>query len=147
MSNSSDVRAMSPVSFQTQSLRALINGNVGPVPSHLPPLPSELVHPTPSIGALDLSGFAQYHTPGPSLTPPPPAKRPCGIVVPPRLPPLPDAPQATSMPAASSQASRIPFPGPHAGLMRPYGGIKRWMAMQRGEIPWPSEEELKDLGG
>lgn len=135
-------RAMSPVSFETQSLRALINGGGGPIPSHLPPLHSELVQPAPSIGALDLSDFDRYHRPDHTLTPPPPSKRPCGIVAPPRLAPLPTMPPPP--PPMPTTATRLSFPGPHAGLMRPYGGIKRYMAMQRGEIPWPSEQELND---
>jgi hypothetical protein len=101
----------------------------------------------PAIGQLDLSGFDRYHRPAPTLVPPPPSKRPCGIVLPPHLTPLPEVVPPPVMPTASSQPSwPSSFPGPHAGLMRPYGGIKRWMAMQRGEIPWPSEEELKDAG-
>ncbi len=39
--------------------------------------------------------------------------------------------------APLARASR--FPPKHAGLMRPYGGIVRWCAMRRGELPWPRE--------
>ena len=28
-------------------------------------------------------------------------------------------------------------PWKHAGLMSEYGGIKQWLRMKRGEIPWP----------
>ena len=32
----------------------------------------------------------------------------------------------------------------HAGLLREYGGLRRYMQMQRGERPWPTKQELKD---
>lgn len=32
----------------------------------------------------------------------------------------------------------------HAGLLCEYGGLRRYMQMQRGERPWPTEQELKD---
>ena len=78
----------------------------------------------------------------------------------PALPPLPTpipAPQPFPVPL------KRPFPGEcngfpgepmkrlklgegpwkHAGLMSEYGGIKEWMRMKRGEIPWPVTERTE----
>jgi hypothetical protein len=148
-----DMRAMSPVSFETQSLRALINGTGSSQFQQ-----SQQSQPPP-LGALDLSGFSRFHAPQTdyggaqrSTLDPPPAKRPCGIIV----PPLPTAdPAATHSATQTTQTTQTTrpvsppsppnavraFPGVrHAGLLSEYGGVRRFMQMQKGERPWPAEQ-------
>lgn len=139
-----DVRPLSPESFETLDLRTLINGGPSAGTSALPPpLPPQ--PPQPMANTLNLSGFSQFHAPGP--LPMPPAKRPCPAPppLPLQLPPLPPllAPPVQAQPAIRQRPAH-PLNNPHAGLMRPYGGVERWCAMMRGEIPWPTDAEMED---
>lgn len=59
----------------------------------------------------------------------PPSSMPPSL---PRLPPLPPPPPSP----------RRRFSNPHHGLMREFGGVRRWCAMYRGDAPWP---ELADV--
>jgi len=62
---------------------------------------------------------------------------------------LPDIPQPLPVPAvfpvAPPPAKRMKLgdgPWQHAGLMREYGGVKQYLRMKRGEIPWPPQDSL-----
>lgn len=149
-----DVRAMSPPPFETDTLRFLING--GSEPTHVLPSTTTVAQaptaPVPVLGTLDLSSLSRFNFPTgggahPSALDPPP-KRQCPSTLPPTLPPLPTLPSVTPLPAARPLSPPSPpnavraMPGlRHAGLLREYGGIRRYMQMQRGERPWPSQAD------
>ena len=140
----SDVRAMSPPCSESKRMRCLIMGELDPDPP-----PPRMADPV----ALDLSTFDVYlnkssnsntssnfgysSTHGSISIAPPPCIRPTPAL-PPTMPPPLLRPDPLPTPMACSRA--LAFPGPHAGLLRAYGGVHRWMAMRRGEIPWPPEE-------
>ena len=150
-----DVRAMSPIPFETQSLRTLINGDSTPQTT-----PQTTTQPTTLDLTLDLSTFARFHsnypnhsnhTPTassasggahPSALIPPPAqpspKRHCpSHSLPPTLPPVLHVPPRPPSPPSPPNPVRA-MPGlRHAGLMHEYGGVRRWVQMRRGERPWP----------
>ena len=133
MIDPADVRPMSPVEGDAKRMRCLIMGE--PESPALPEAPT-----------LNLSGFGSYHinsncnhyssslpcygvTVRPVGTPPQPFS----------LSPYTEYQQPSTSSSTSSNARK--FQCAHAGLLRPYGGVRQFMRMQRGEIPWPTEEQ------
>ena len=130
-----DVRAMSPLPFETLHFRSLINQPVAVPTTHTQP-----------THTLDLSGFSQFHQSSDIVAvagahasalmpPPPPPKRHCASL--PLTPPLPQSTRAHPLSPESPPNAVRALPGiRHAGLLSQYGGLKRFMQMQRGERPW-----------
>jgi len=138
MNNELDnVRPLSPVSPSTKRMRLLICGDSVAVDASLPPPPPLQA---PLAMDLDLRGFGASAPlpplPEPELRGLPPEFTPCPL---PPLPPRSPSPQAAPM--------ALPIPPNdklwrHAGLMQPFGGIKKWLAMKKGDLPWPEPEEV-----
>jgi len=143
-----NVRPLSPVSPSTKRMRLLICGDSVAVDASLPPPPLQ----APLAMDLDLRGFGAS-APLPPLPPllPQPMPPPVPHGLPPEFTPcaLPPLPPRSPSPQAAPTAPPIPPPLPpqkgvlwkHPGILSEFGGLKRWLAMKRGEIPFPEPEE------
>ncbi len=124
-------RPISPTSPYTKRMRLLIAGlpvppaesdeqRQGAPPPQRPPQPKPLRWVPPPF------------TPPPPYGPPTPAP-------PPTPPPTPlPAPAPKATPPATSARWRA---SGCAGLLRPYGGVKRYQDMLTNKLPWPPEAE------
>jgi len=120
MIDPADVRPMSPVEGDAKRMRCLIMGEPEP-----PALPAAPTLNLPCYGGVT----ASTHTVRLVGTPPQPFS----------LSPYTEYQQPSTSSSTSSSARK--FPCAHAGLLRPYGGVRQFMCMQRGEIPWSTEEQ------
>ena len=157
-------RPLTPTSPATKRLRTFILGSASaPTPPAGPAGPAAPPVALETNMTLDLSVFNAYHTPYDSQIPSvlpipvpalPPLLGPLTALSPPgSLYTQSSMPLSARAPPPSLSASIPPLPlpsvppqagraidDPHAGLMREYGGVKRWCAMMRGELPWPAKQ-------
>ena len=131
-----NVRPLSPVSPSTKRMRLLICGDSVAVDASPPSLQAPLAMD------LDLRGFGASAP----LPPLPPLPEPELRGLPPEFTPCPLPPLPPRSPSPQAAPTAPPLPPPkgvlwkHTGLMQQFGGIKKWLAMKRGELPWPPEE-------